>query len=120
MRGSLTLLALAAFVSAVPARVAAQTLTTAEAANHVGETATVCGDIAGEHTATSSHGTPTFINLDKPYPHQVFTLLIWGDDKQNVGQFPTSGRVCATGKITEYHGAPEIVLRDAHSWSVPK
>jgi hypothetical protein len=73
----LPLLAIGALACAVPARIAAQTLTTAEAAHHVGDTATVCGDIAGEHTATSSHSTPTFINLDKPYPHQVFTLLIW-------------------------------------------
>jgi hypothetical protein len=98
----------------------AQTLSTTEAAKHVGEHATVCGEIAGEHTASSSRGEPTFVNLDQAYPNQVFTILIWGDDRQSVGQFPTSGRVCATGTITEYHGAPEIVLRDSHSWYVPK
>lgn len=97
-----------------------QTITTAEAAHHVSEKQTVCGEIAGEHTAESSKGTPTFINLDKPYPHQVFTLLIWGQDKENVGHLPTTGRVCATGTITEYKGSPEIVLRDSHSWYVAK
>lgn len=97
-----------------------QTISATEAAKHVGERETVCGTIASEHTATSSRGTPTFINLDKSYPNQVFTLLIWGDDRANVGQLPRSGRVCATGTITEYRGSPEIVIRDAKSWYVPK
>jgi hypothetical protein len=107
-----------ALVSAISA--SAQTLSTADAAQHVGQHATVCGDIAGEHTAATSHGTPTFINLDKPYPNQVFTILIWGDNRASVGNFPTSGRVCATGTITDYRGKPEIVVRDAQSWYVPK
>jgi hypothetical protein len=98
----------------------AQTITTSEAAKHIGERETVCGTIAGEHTAGSSRGTPTFINLDRPYPNQVFTLLIWGDDRGRVGAVPESGKLCATGVITEYRGSPEIVLRDAHSWYVPK
>ena len=98
----------------------AQTITTSEAAKHINEQATVCGTIASEHTASNSRGTPTFINLDKPYPHQVFTLLIWGDDRANVGQMPKSGRVCVTGRITEYRGSPEIVIRDAKSWYAPK
>lgn len=35
------------------------------------------GVVAGEHTATSSKRQPTFINLDAPYPRQVFTVLIF-------------------------------------------
>lgn len=97
-----------------------QTLSTAEAGNHVGQHETVCGEIAGEHTASSSRGAPTFINLDKPYPNQVFTILIWGDNKATVGHLPDSGKVCVTGTITEYRGRPEIVLRDGHSWYVPR
>ncbi|MGA8669927.1 MAG: hypothetical protein WB679_08625 [Terracidiphilus sp.] len=91
-----------------------------EAVKHVGENATVCGRIASEHTATSSKGTPAFINLDRPYPNQVFTLLIWGDDREHVGKVPESGRVCGVGTITLYRGSPEIVLRDGKSWYVPK
>jgi hypothetical protein len=98
----------------------AQTISAKEAAEHVGQKQTVCGEIVGEHTASGSRGTPTFINLDQAYPHQIFTILIWDEDKQRVGQFPASGHVCANGTITEYHGSPEIVLRDSHSWYVPK
>lgn len=99
---------------------AAQTISTSEAAKRVGEKATVCGAIAGEHTSSSSRGTPTFINLDKPYPNQVFTILVWGNDRGRVGNLPTSGQICATGVVTEYRGSPEIVLHDSHSWYIPK
>ena len=98
---------------------AGSTLSTSEAAKHIGERETVCGDIASEHTANTSRGTPTFINLDKPYPNQVFTILVWGSDKANVGALPHSGRICAKGTIAEYRGTPEIVLHNAHDWYVP-
>jgi hypothetical protein len=90
----------------------AQSLTAAQAKAHEGETATVCGVVASERTATSSRGEPTFINLDSAYPKQVFTILVWGDDRKNVGELPTvSSPVCAKGLITDYHGVPEIVVR---------
>ena len=66
------------------------------------------------YTATSSRGEPTFINLDAAYPNQIFTILVWGDDRQKVGELPREGsRVCATGVIQEYRGVPEIVVRSS-------
>ena len=56
----------------------AQAIPPSEGAKHLGERETVCGTITGGHAATSSRGTPTFINLDRAYPNQLFTLLIWG------------------------------------------
>jgi hypothetical protein len=96
------------------------TLSTTDAARHIGEHTTVCGEIASEHTATRSRGTPTFINLDAPYPNQIFTALVWGSDRANVGNLPRNGRICVTGTITEYRGTPEIVLYSAQEWYVPK
>jgi hypothetical protein len=58
----------------------AHILTTSEAAKHVGENVTVCGTVVGVHTAERSNGSPTFVNLYKTYPNQVFTILIWGSD----------------------------------------
>jgi hypothetical protein len=98
---------------------AGSTLSTSEAARHIGERATVCGDIASEHTATNSHGTPMFINLGKSYPNQVFTVLVWASDRPDVGDLPRSGLICATGTITEYGGTPEIVIHDKQDWYVP-
>jgi hypothetical protein len=99
------------FLSAsLPGR--AQSISAAEAKNHIGEKATVCGKIVSEHTADNSRGVPTFINLDAPYPNQVFTILIWGEDRKTVGELPPEGtRVCATGAIQDYRGVPEIVVK---------
>ena len=92
----------------------AQSLTASQAKAHEGETATVCGAVASERTATSSRGEPTFINLDSTYPNQVFTILIWGDDRKNVGELPHVGsHVCVKGLIADYHGVPEIVVRSS-------
>lgn len=92
----------------------AQTITAADAKNHVGEQATVCGKVADEKTATSSRGVPTFINLDAVYPNQVFTILVWGDDRKNVGELPRVGsHVCASGMIQDYRGVPEIVVKSS-------
>jgi hypothetical protein len=115
---ALKIAAALAVAAALP--IHAQTISSSEASQHIGQHETVCGEVAGEHTATSSRGTPTFINLDKPYPNPVFTILIWGDSRGDVGHFPDSGKVCVTGTITEYRSRPEIVLRDSKSWYVPK
>ena len=92
----------------------AQTLTAAQAKAHVGENATVCGTVVSEHTATSSRGEPTFINLDSAYPNQVFTILVWGDDRKKVGELPRlKSRVCASGQIKGYRGEAEMVVRSS-------
>jgi micrococcal nuclease len=97
------------------ASTAQQKLTPAEATAHVGESATVCGTAASIHQATRSKGEPTFINLDKPYPNQIFTILIWGSDRYKFGnpeQKYADQRVCVTGTITSFHGVPEVVVHD--------
>jgi hypothetical protein len=94
-------------------------LTAADAPQHVGENRTVCGEIVNTYTASSSHGTPTFVDIDQPYPHSIFDLVIWGDNKNDIGRFPEKGKVCASGTIVLYKGKAEIQLRDWHSWYVP-
>src|ERR1017187_3022019 len=94
---------------------AQQRLTAAEANAHVGQQATVCGSVAGVHHAVSSKGQPTFVNLDKPYPNQIFTILIWGSDLPKFGnpeQKYTRMQVCVTGMITVFRDVPEIVAHD--------
>lgn len=96
---------------------AAQTnkITAAEAKNHVGETRTVCGKVVSTHYATGSKGQPTFLNLDEPYPKEVFTILIWGSDRTKFGAPETKykdARVCVTGKITSHREKPEIIATD--------
>jgi DNA/RNA endonuclease YhcR with UshA esterase domain len=87
-------------------------ISAADAKNHVGERATVCGEVASTHFAASSRGNPTFINLDKPYPNQIFTVLIWGTNRPKFRDPEEAYRgkhICVTGKISDYKGAPEII-----------
>ncbi|HWI27240.1 MAG TPA: hypothetical protein VN668_09745 [Stellaceae bacterium] len=92
-------------------------LTPDDAATHVGETATVCGTVASAHYAERTRGQPTFLNLDKPYPHEVFTAVIWGNDRAGFGTPETTllgKHVCASGKIELYRGRAEVILHSAN------
>lgn len=85
------------------------------AKKHVGERATVCGKVVSPRYSRRSRGQPTFLNLDKPYPNQIFTILIWGRDRAKFGipeKRYRDKRVCVTGEITSYRGVPEIVVSD--------
>ena len=107
------LLGLAALIQTGPA--SAQTITAAEAKNHIGETATVCGKVVSAHYAASSRSRPTFLNLDEPYPRQVFTIVIWGSDRAKFSKPEETYQgkyACATGKITEYRGVPQVVATE--------
>jgi len=103
-------------------RLAAAELTARQAASHVGATATVCGTVASANYSVRTKGQPTFLNLDLPYPQQVFTVLIWGTDRAKFGTPETqfmAKRLCATGKIEMYKGKPEIVATDPRQLTVP-
>jgi hypothetical protein len=83
--------------------------------DHLSKTTTVCGTVVITHYAASTKGHPTFLNLDKPYPKQVFTVLIWDENRSKFGTPENEykgKRICVTGKIIEYKGAPEIVAGD--------
>lgn len=101
----------------------AKKLAAPEAKDHIGEQATVCGKVASTRYAATTRGKPTFLNLDKPYPSQVFTILIWGENRTKFGTPEEQYRekqVCVTGKITEYRGAPEIVVSDPQNIEIEK
>ena len=88
-------------------------LTAAEAKDHVGETATVCGRVASAHFAPETKGQPTFLNLDRAYPNAIFTIVIWGTDRPKFGRPIATYRdrnVCVSGKITSHRDIPEIVI----------
>lgn len=94
---------------------ASQSITASEARNHVGKMETVCGYVASTHYAARSRTKPTFLNLDKPYPHQIFTIVIWGSDRAEFGKPETEYReknICVTGRIKEYRGVPEVVAEN--------
>ena len=94
---------------------AEQKLSAREAAQHVGEQATVCGAVVSAHYSASSKGQPTFLNFDQPYPNAAFTVLIWGEDRPKFGAPEVRYRdqwVCATGLVRIYRGTAEMIARE--------
>jgi DNA/RNA endonuclease YhcR with UshA esterase domain len=102
-------------VTAISPLLAPQKVSANQAKDHIGETATVCSSVVSTRYAASTKGQPTFLNLDKPYPNQIFAVLIWGENRSKFGT-PESEykgkRICVTGKITEYKGAAETAAND--------
>ena len=86
--------------------------TATEAAKHVGETAMVADRVDGVHQSGKGN---IFLNMGGKYPNQAFTAFI---PAASAGQFPQpqqyEGRtVAVSGKITLYHGKPEIVVNSS-------
>jgi len=98
-------------------------ITAAEAKNHLGETATVCGNVVSTHFAARTKGSPTFLNLDEPYPKQIFTILIWGSDRPKFGDPEVkygNKNICVTGLIKDYRGVPEVVAEQPSQIQIQK
>ena len=112
MRRVSVVLAAFAVLVAAPALWAGTNLTPKQAAQAVGRHATVCGKVSSVHFSARSRGHPTFVNLGAPYPHQDFTILIWGNDRPAFNPPPESwmGKtLCVTGRVKLYRGTPEVV-----------
>lgn len=92
----------------------AENLTTTEAAAHIGETATVCGQVTGMHATLRAKGQPAFLDMDGRFPLNRFTVIIWGKDQPKFGNLAryTDQHICAQGTIRSYRGKPEMVLRN--------
>ena len=105
-----TLLALFAVVCAASIIIAqTSNYTAVEAAKHVGETATITDRVDGVHQSGKGN---IFLNMEGKYPNQAFTAFI---PSSSAGQFSQpqqyEGRtVSVSGKITLYHGKPEIIV----------
>ncbi|NNF05499.1 MAG: peptidoglycan-binding protein [Candidatus Eisenbacteria bacterium] len=115
----LILLVVAIFLS-LPTRAPAQesdvteSILTTEVGHFIGQTVTVCGPVAGTAYFSRLRGEPTFINFDRQYPEQSFTVVIWG---RSLGEFEVppdklyaDKQLCVTGRIETYKGKPQIIV----------
>jgi len=87
----------------------------ADAKKFIGKQAVVCGTVVSANYAAAVDKQPTFLNIDKAYPEHVFTALIWGADRKKFGEPEKSfanKRVCVKGKVEEFKGIPQIVVKD--------
>jgi DNA/RNA endonuclease YhcR with UshA esterase domain len=84
--------------------------TAAQAAQHVGENATVTDKVDGVHQSGKGN---IFLNIGGHYPKQTFTAFIPSAEATNFQNFKDyEGKtVTVSGKIELYRGKPEIVVR---------
>lgn len=88
-------------------------INTLQAAENIGKDACVCGKVVSTKYSENGKTNPTYINLDKKYPEQVFTVMIFGNDRKNFSYKPEEflqGKIiCVKGKVGEFKGIPQIV-----------
>jgi endonuclease G len=79
----------------------------------------VCGTVVS--TKLSSKGN-IFLNLDKKFPNQVFSISIFKDNVPNFSYQPDTylaGKtICVTGKVTNFNGTPTMNILNETAVSV--
>src|SRR5882762_6553624 len=80
----------------------------AAAKENIGKEAVVSGTVVEVNKAAAL----VRLNLEKAYPKQPFTAVIFARNTNQFGDFETfkGKKIEVTGKITEYNGRPQIVL----------
>lgn len=82
----------------------------AKAAFYVGKPVMACGILKETKHLSNRH----YLNLDKPYPNQTLTLLVWDNDyrwfEERFGKIDghIGKRFCARGTIEEYKNNLQI------------
>lgn len=94
-------------------------ITAFEASAHVGKTAEVCGRVASTAYLQQERGQPVFLNFERPYPDQVFTAVIWGENRAAWNDPPeilyNQKNICVSGRIASHQGIPQVVVRHPRS-----
>ncbi|MCB9332084.1 MAG: DNA/RNA non-specific endonuclease [Lewinellaceae bacterium] len=74
-----------------------------------GEVVTVCGTVVGSRYSRSGN---LWLNLDKQYPNQLFSVFIRKADLTNFSDDPKTEyenqQVCFTGKVENFNGTPTM------------
>jgi len=86
-----------------------------------GASYTVCGNVVSTHYSRKGN---VFMNLDKQFPNQIFSVFI---SKDNLINFSTdltrvvkNKNVCFTGKIDNFNQVPSIILNDEDEMTMMK
>ena len=90
---------------------AQESITPAQAKDHVGQKVTVCGTVASASYLEKGKNSPTLLNLDVAYPKNIFTVVIYGKDRAKFGK-PEADllkkNICVTGTVGTYKNVPQI------------
>jgi len=88
-------------------------INTLQAKDYIGKETCVCGKVVSTKFSENGKTNPTYINLDKKYPEQVFTVMVFGQDRNNFSYKPEDSllgkTICVKGKVGEFKGTPQII-----------
>jgi endonuclease G, mitochondrial len=91
-------------------------LNTTQAKDHIGKYTTICGKVVSIKFVENGKGNPTYINLDKKFPDQQFTVVIYGEARSTFSYIPDEKlmdkTICVKGKIGQYKEIPQIVVNE--------
>ncbi|HZE86420.1 MAG TPA: S1/P1 nuclease [Puia sp.] len=81
-----------------------------DVAAHMGENVTICSKVFGYKVLDNSG--MTLVNLGAAYPDQLLTVVLKGDPASFHVEQLNNATLCATGKLIEFKGKPEIVVTE--------
>jgi endonuclease G, mitochondrial len=88
-------------------------ISAAAAKDFIGKEACVCGKVVSTKFVENGKSNPTYINLEKKFPDQIFTVIVYGNDRFNFSYKPEEylqGKtICVRGKVGEFKGIPQII-----------
>ncbi len=86
---------------------------TVQAKNMIGKKAIVCGTVVSTKISRSGN---LWLNIDKKFPNQIFSVYCKKDDLINLPYEPESyfidRKVCAKGRINQLNDVPTIRIKD--------
>ncbi|MBL4654037.1 MAG: DNA/RNA non-specific endonuclease [Flavobacteriales bacterium] len=92
-------------------------INTVQAQYFIGNKARVCGTVVS--VKYSERSGATFLNLDKKFPNQIFSVTIWKEDRANFSYVPKieliGVNVCIKGVIENNKGTPTINVKNEKS-----
>ena len=92
-----------------------------QAGNYYGDEIIVEGKVVDAYLSKKNN---VFLNFGKPYPNQCFSAVIFSSDLLKFGENPekyyNQKTLRIRGKIQEYQGKPEIILKDLSQIEVGK
>jgi DNA/RNA endonuclease YhcR with UshA esterase domain len=89
---------------------------------HIGDSVTVCGKVYTARYLENANNKPTFLNIGAAFPHQLLTVVIWGEQRKEWEGKPEElykgKEICITGKLELYNEKPQLIIKTPKQLSV--
>ena len=84
---------------------------TVQARSHYDSKIKVCGTVIGVHKSRKEH---VYLNLDRAFPEQLFSVNIWKDNLVNFSYNPAeyllNKKICVKGFVQKKYGRPAVSI----------